>query len=154
MPGSSPPRTPPVADSGRASIRRRVRGKREQVGSAPPDSNRANKRGRSSHDGGNRAPIVVFAGMLTIAITCLTIVLVSNCRRDQPYLDPVEIRPGSPDRVPPPGPDTPPPPALKGPAGAETTPGAAGAGAQDLTAPPDKAPPAAPDQKDPGPDAP
>ena len=94
--------------------------------------------------------------MLTIAITCLTIVLVSNCRRDQPYLDPVEIRPGSPDRVPPPGPDVPPPPALKQPVGAQAAPdqAAAGEAPPDLKAPPHATPPVPPASTTEPPDSP
>lgn len=48
---------------------------------------------------------MVFGGMIAIGLTGLLAVLISNCLREDPYMDPVEIRQGSPDRVPPPPPD-------------------------------------------------
>jgi hypothetical protein len=54
--------------------------------------------------GSRTAPFVVFGAMLLVAITSLTWVLIHHWKRDQPYLDPQEIRPGTVDRVPPPGP--------------------------------------------------
>jgi hypothetical protein len=53
---------------------------------------------------GSKAPFVVFGGMIAIGLTGLLAVLISDCMRDEPYMDPVEIRKGSPDRVPPPPP--------------------------------------------------
>ena len=54
------------------------------------------------------APIAVFGGMFLIALVGLIVVLVYNCRRDEPYLDPSPIRPGQPGHVYPPT-DPPPP---------------------------------------------
>ena len=53
---------------------------------------------------GSRAPLVVFAGMVGIGIVAVTIVLVSHCQRDEPYLDSDPIQQGTVDRVPPPPP--------------------------------------------------
>ena len=53
----------------------------------------------------SKAPFVVFGGMLAIGLTGLLTVLISDCRRDEPYLDPEQIQPGDPGRVPPPPPD-------------------------------------------------
>jgi len=55
----------------------------------------------------NRAPLVVFGGMIAIAVTGLLAVFINDCRRDEPYLDPVEIKPGEEGRVPPPLPKSP-----------------------------------------------
>ena len=54
---------------------------------------------------GSKAPFVVFGGMIVIGLTGLLAVLITDCMRDEPYMDPVEIRPGDPARVPPPPPD-------------------------------------------------
>ena len=53
----------------------------------------------------SKAPFVVFGGMILIALAGLFAVLVTHCQRDEPYMDPEEIRPGDPGRVPPPPPD-------------------------------------------------
>jgi len=58
------------------------------------------------------APIAIFGGMITIALVGLIVVLVYNCRRDEPYLDPDKIEYGQPGHVyprtdPPPPPTTP-----------------------------------------------
>lgn len=54
------------------------------------------------------APIAVFGGMILIALVGLIVVLVYNCRREEPYLDPSRIEHGQPGHVYPP---TDPPPA-------------------------------------------
>ena len=54
---------------------------------------------------GSKAPLVVFAGMVGIGVVAVAIVMIAHCRRDEPYLDPEEIRQGTPDRVPPPPPE-------------------------------------------------
>jgi hypothetical protein len=43
--------------------------------------------------------------MILIALAGLCAVVITHCQRDAPYMDPEEIRPGTPDRVPPPPPD-------------------------------------------------
>ena len=48
------------------------------------------------------APIAVFGGMILIALIGVIVVLVYNCRREEPYLDPDPIQPGQPGRVHPP----------------------------------------------------
>jgi hypothetical protein len=48
-----------------------------------------------------KAPFVVFGGMILIGLTGLLAVLISDCQREQPYMDPVEIKQGDPGRVPP-----------------------------------------------------
>jgi hypothetical protein len=58
------------------------------------------------------APIAVFGGMIVIALIGLIVVLVYNCRRDEPYLDPDRIEPGQPGHVYPKA-DPPPPPATQ-----------------------------------------
>ena len=52
--------------------------------------------------GGSKAPLVVFGGMILIGLVSLLVVLISDCRRDEPYLEPEQIQRGTPDRVPPP----------------------------------------------------
>jgi hypothetical protein len=47
----------------------------------------------------SKAPFVVFGGMILIGISGLLAVFIYDCQREEPYMDPVEIRPGSPDRV-------------------------------------------------------
>ena len=54
---------------------------------------------------GRKAPFVVFGGMIAIGLTGLLAVLINDCRRDEPYLDPELIQPGDPGRVPPPPPN-------------------------------------------------
>ena len=54
------------------------------------------------------APIAVFGGMIVIALIGLIVVLVYNCRREEPYLDPSPIEPGQAGYV---YPKTDPPPA-------------------------------------------
>ena len=54
------------------------------------------------------APIAVFGGMILIALIGVIVVLVYNCRREEPYLDPSRIEHGQPGHVYPP---TDPPPA-------------------------------------------
>ena len=49
----------------------------------------------------SRAPLVVFGAMIAIGLTGLLFVLITHCQRDEPYMDPVEIKAGTPDRVPP-----------------------------------------------------
>lgn len=58
----------------------------------------------------SKAPLVVFGGMLAIALAGLLIVLISHCRRDEPYMDPDRIERGQPGHVYPPT-DPPPKPA-------------------------------------------
>jgi hypothetical protein len=53
------------------------------------------------------APIAVFGGMIVIALIGLIVVLVYNCRREEPYLDPTPIEPGQAGHV---YPKTDPPP--------------------------------------------
>lgn len=53
------------------------------------------------------APIAVFGGMIVIALVGLIVVLVYNCRREEPYLDSDKIQPGQPGHV---YPKTDPPP--------------------------------------------
>jgi hypothetical protein len=53
----------------------------------------------------SKAPFVVFGGILAIALTSVLAVLIYDCQRDEPYLEPEAIEPGSPDRVPPPPPE-------------------------------------------------
>jgi hypothetical protein len=56
------------------------------------------------------APIAVFGGMIVIALIGLIVVLVYNCRREEPYLDPTPIEPGQAGHVyPPTTPPTAPP---------------------------------------------
>jgi hypothetical protein len=54
------------------------------------------------------APFAVFGGMILIALIGLIVVLVYNCRREEPYLDPSPIEHGQPGHV---YPKTDPPPA-------------------------------------------
>lgn len=56
------------------------------------------------------APIAIFGGMITIALVGLIVVLVYNCRRDEPYLDSDKIAPGQPGHVYPKADPPPPPP--------------------------------------------
>ena len=49
----------------------------------------------------SKAPFVVFGGMVLIGLSGLLAVFIYDCQRDEPYMDPVEIRPGEPGRVPP-----------------------------------------------------
>jgi hypothetical protein len=53
----------------------------------------------------SKAPFVVFGGMILIGLTGLLAVLITDCQREDPYMDTVEIRPGDPARVPPPPPE-------------------------------------------------
>jgi len=53
----------------------------------------------------SKAPFVVFGGMIAIGLTGLLSVLISNCMREEPYMDTVEIKQGDPGRLPPPPPD-------------------------------------------------
>lgn len=57
------------------------------------------------------APIAVFGGMIVIALIGLIVVLVYNCRREEPYLDPSPIEPGQAGHVYPPTDPPPKPPA-------------------------------------------
>jgi hypothetical protein len=50
----------------------------------------------------SKAPFVVFGGMVLIGLAGLIAVLVTHCQREEPYMDPVEIKQGDPGRVPPP----------------------------------------------------
>ena len=50
----------------------------------------------------SKAPFGVFGGMIVIGLSGLIAVLVSDCRREDPYLDPQTIEKGNPDRVVPP----------------------------------------------------
>lgn len=59
----------------------------------------------SAREPGARAPLIVFGTIIAIAATGVTIVLVNDCRREQPYQDADWVRPGSP-----PPPSLPPPP--------------------------------------------
>ena len=43
--------------------------------------------------------------MILIALAGLCAVLITHCQREEPYMDPEEIKAGTPDRVPPPPPD-------------------------------------------------
>ena len=54
----------------------------------------------------SKAPFVVFGGMVLIGLSGLLAVFIYDCQRDEPYMDPVEMRPGDPGRVTPrdPGP--------------------------------------------------
>ena len=45
------------------------------------------------------APIAIFGGMITIALVGLIVVLIYNCRREEPYLDPDKIEYGQPGHV-------------------------------------------------------
>jgi hypothetical protein len=45
------------------------------------------------------APIAIFGGMISIALVGLIVVLIYNCRRDEPYLDPDKIEYGQPGHV-------------------------------------------------------
>jgi len=47
----------------------------------------------------SRAPFVVFGGILLIALASVLAVVIGHCTREEPYLDPEEIRPGQPGRV-------------------------------------------------------
>lgn len=47
----------------------------------------------------SKAPFVVFGGMLLIAVSTVLAVAIGHCQREEPYLDPEEIRPGQPGRV-------------------------------------------------------
>jgi hypothetical protein len=49
------------------------------------------------------APLVVFGGILTIAVVGLSIIGVSQCRREEPLMNPVIMAPGNPDRLDSPG---------------------------------------------------
>jgi hypothetical protein len=53
-----------------------------------------------------RAPLVIYGGMALIALVCVGAVLIYDCRREAPYLDPEGVRPGDP-----------PPPSLEPPPG-------------------------------------
>ncbi len=53
----------------------------------------------------SKAPFVVFGAMIAIGLTGLLTVFISDCMRDEPYLEPELIRPGDPGRVPPPPPE-------------------------------------------------
>jgi hypothetical protein len=50
------------------------------------------------------APWLVLGSMLAVALISLLVVLIYDCRRQEPYLDPEPIQPGDPGRVPPPPP--------------------------------------------------
>ena len=43
--------------------------------------------------------------MILIGLAGLLAVLITHCQREEPYMDPEEIKQGTPDRVPPPPPD-------------------------------------------------
>jgi hypothetical protein len=58
--------------------------------------------GPTDAGGSKAAPIAVFGGMIVIALIGLLVVLISHCRRDEPYLDSDQIPPGQPGRVHPP----------------------------------------------------
>lgn len=60
--------------------------------------------GGSPRQGSSMAPLVVFGGMIAIGLAGLLVVLISHCRRDEPYLDSDRIEQGDPGRVPPPPP--------------------------------------------------
>ena len=49
-----------------------------------------------------KAPLVIFGAMILIALVGLLVVLISHCRRDEPYLDSDQVPPGQPGRVHPP----------------------------------------------------
>jgi hypothetical protein len=55
--------------------------------------------GPSESRSSKAAPIAVFGGMIVIALIGLIVVLVYNCRRDEPYLDSSPIKPGQPGHV-------------------------------------------------------
>jgi hypothetical protein len=50
----------------------------------------------------SKAPLVVFGGILLIALATVLAVVIGHCTREEPYLDPEEIRPGHPGRIYPP----------------------------------------------------
>jgi hypothetical protein len=70
-----------------------------------------------SQQPGSRAPYIVFGTILLIGLSCLGVVIVSDCNRDQPYQDAEYVRPGTP-----PPPSLPPPPGRPRPAADAGTP--------------------------------
>ena len=52
------------------------------------------------------APFVVFGGILAIALTTTSVVLINHCQREEPYLDAIQIHwdPSNPLPIPAPKP--------------------------------------------------
>jgi hypothetical protein len=59
-----------------------------------------------SGDEGSKAPFIIYGGIFLIGLSCVSAVLITDCRRDSGYYEePVRVEPGTPFRAPYPAPE-------------------------------------------------